>query len=129
MCEDIRQPLIDADYLEKFRFSQVKEKFNQLRCYNFGAPKTVQEIIDKYSVISGYVCTMCGRPATCETRGYIASLCNECREAYAKDEDVELVEFRPTFVVERFENEEFTEQTISFADEWERYLKRIYELS
>jgi hypothetical protein len=35
MCEDIRQPLIDADYLDKFRFSQIKEKYNGLCCCHF----------------------------------------------------------------------------------------------
>lgn len=39
MCEDIRQPLIDANYLDKFRFTQIKEKYNSLRCYHCGAPR------------------------------------------------------------------------------------------
>ena len=27
MCEDIKEPLIKADYLNEFRFSQLKEKY------------------------------------------------------------------------------------------------------
>ena len=50
MCEDIRQPLIDDDYLDKFRFTQVKEKYNRLECYNRGASEEVNTILEKYMV-------------------------------------------------------------------------------
>ena len=48
LCEDIRQPLIDAGCLDTFRFTQVKEKYNQLRCYHTGAPEVVNDILLKY---------------------------------------------------------------------------------
>ena len=39
MREDIREPLKKADQLDSFRFSQIKEEWGVMECYNFGAPK------------------------------------------------------------------------------------------
>ena len=33
MCEDIREPLVKANYLNEFRFSQLKEKYGSMRVY------------------------------------------------------------------------------------------------
>lgn len=84
MCEDIRQPLIDAGRIDDFRFLQVKEKYNHLTVYFNGAPDEVCEIIDKYSTMSRYVCTRCGKPAVYETLGYIASYCEDCWKDVAR---------------------------------------------
>ena len=125
MCEDIRQPLIDAGYLDEFQFSQIKEKWNRLECYNFGAPEVVHDIIDKYSVMASYVCTHCGKPATYETQGWIASFCDDCWKDFVRHEDVEKIEFKPYYKVTGFKNGEHYEETISFEDEWNRYLDSI----
>ncbi len=127
LCEDIRQPLIDADYLDKFRLLQVKEKFNRLEVYNQGAPEAVQDIIDKYSMMAGYVCTVCGKPATYETHGYIASYCDDCWKDYAKHDKGEWIKFKPEYIVRRFNKNGsgLISETISFEDEWNRYLKSL----
>lgn len=88
MCEDIRQPLIDAGRIDDFRFLQVKEKYNHLTvCFN-DAPDKVCEIINKYSAMSRYVCTRCGKPAIYETLGYIASYCEYCWKDVARHKTV-----------------------------------------
>ena len=125
LCEDIRQPLIDAGYLEKFRFSQIKEKYNRLECYNFGAPEKVQEIIDKYSVMAGYVCVKCGKPAACETQDYFASFCDDCWKDYVRHHHVEWIKFKPFYEVTVFENGSRQVKRISFEDEWRRYLESV----
>lgn len=122
LCEDIRQPLIDADYLDKFRFSQIKEKYNRLECYNFGAPEEVQDIIDKYSVMAGYVCTRCGRPATCETQDYVASFCDDCWKDFVRHERIKWLQFKPFYKTIRFDRKGSYERIISFEDEWNRYV-------
>lgn len=125
MCEDIRQPLIDANYLEDFRFSQIKEKYNTMRCYHFGAPEKVQDIIDKYSVMTRYVCIRCGKPAIYKTQGYITSLCMDCWKDHARHYNVERIAFKPYYKVTgfAFANGEEYERVISFEDEWNKYLK------
>ena len=120
LCEDIRQPLIDAGFLEEFRFSQVKEKFNRLECYNFGAPEIVQDIIDKYSVMSQYVCIICGEPAIYETSSYIASYCENCWKEFTQSEKAKAIEFKPEYKVTGWQNGEKYEKVISFEEEWNR---------
>lgn len=125
LCEDIRQPLLDADYLDKFRLLQVKEKYNRLEVYNSGAPEGVQEIIDKYTAMAMYVCTVCGKPATYETHGYVASYCDDCFKDYVRYERGEWLKFSPTYTVRQWSDGAWQERTISFEDEWNRYLKLI----
>jgi hypothetical protein len=127
LCEDIRQPLIDAGYLEKFRFSQIKEKYNRMECYNFGAPDEVHEIIDKYSVMAKYVCTVCGKPAVYETSGYIASYCDYCWRDLARHEKGDWLHFKSQYKITGWKNGETYEKTISFEDEWNRYLENLGE--
>ena len=125
LCEDIRQPLIDANFLEKFRFTQIKEKYNSLECYNNGAPEKVHEIINKYSVMAGYICTVCGKPATFETYGYIESYCDECKNKYAQNRRGKQIKFQPEYKVVGFRNGANYEKTVSFEDEWNRYIKSL----
>ena len=125
MCEDIRQPLIDSDFIDKFRFTQIKEKYNRLECYTYGAPVPVQDIIDKYSMMSSYICTVCGKPAIYETLGWIASFCEECRKDRCRHADVIKIKFRPYYKVRGFKDGKRYKKTISFKDEWVRYLNSM----
>lgn len=125
MCEDIRQPLIDADYLDKFRFTQIKEKYNTMRCYHFGAPEKADEIISKYGQMASYICTQCGRPAVYETSDYIASFCESCWKDVARHSDCELIDFKPFYKISGYKNGEHYEKTISFEDEWRRYITSL----
>ena len=125
LCEDIRQPLIDADYIDEFMFSQIKEKWGHLECYHFGAPETVYDIIDKYSVMASYICTRCGKPATCETQGYIESFCDDCWKYFVRHENIEKIKFKPYYKVTGFKNGKRYKKTISFKNEWKRYLDSI----
>lgn len=120
MCSDIKPILEEEGKLNDFYFIQVKEKYNLLRCYSNGAVSDrVEEIIAKYEHMARYICTLCGSPATCETEGYIASFCDDCWKDHYRHEKVEWLAFRPYFVISTL----FDERTISFADEWNRYLK------
>lgn len=128
LCEDIRQPLIDADYLDKFRLLQVKEKFNRLEVYHQGIPEAaavVEIIIGKYSMMAGYVCCVCGKPATYETHGYIASYCDDCWKDYVRHDKGEWLKFKPEYTVRGWKDGESYVKTISFEDEWNRYLKSL----
>lgn len=126
MCEDISYPLAEAGYLDKFRFSQIKEKYNTMRCYNFGVPEEVHNIITKYEVMSRYICTKCGRPAVYETQGwYVESFCEDCWKDIVRHEEVERLE--PTFEYTRsiYSNGVETKEKVLFKEEWDRYLKNI----
>ena len=84
MCEEIRRVLVKANYLNKYRVVQVKEKYGSLRWYDDGAPSSIyrelQDVIDKYEAISVCTCIRCGRPATKISLGWISPFCDECAE-------------------------------------------------
>ena len=125
MCEAIRQPLIDAGFLDKFRFTQIKEKYNYMECYNNGAPEKVHKIIDKYSVMASYICTICGKPATFETEGYIASYCDECFKDKVRHYPGEWIKPSTKYKVCGFKDGKSYRKTISFKREWNRYIKSL----
>lgn len=128
MCEDIRQPLIDADYLDKFRFSQIKEKYGGMRCYTFGMPSEsydiVHDIISNYEYVSQFVCQNCGKPAKYETQGWIAGYCENCVNDNNIDMDgCELIEFNPVRRAVIFGNGESRTEEYDVSDIW----NRLYE--
>lgn len=78
LCEEIT-PLIDENY----EIFQAKEKYGELRWYDTGSPE-VDEIIQKYSVMSSHICAICGKPDVAITdAGWIYP---ECRECYEKND-------------------------------------------
>ena len=125
LCEDIRQPLIDSGYINAFRFLQVKEKYNTLRCYHCGAPEEVSRIIDKYEQMAYYICTHCGKPAMYETCGYLASYCEDCWKDFARHDAVNLIEFSDSYKVQKYSKGETTIIEYSFKDEWNRYINSL----
>lgn len=51
---------------------------NSLRIYEYGSPKEVHDIINKYDYISYHTCIECGRIATKRSKGYILPYCDDC---------------------------------------------------
>lgn len=124
MCDDIKPLLEKEGVMDDFYFIQVKEKYNFLRCYSNGAAsQEVEDIIAKYEHMAYYICCECGKPATYETRGYLASYCEDCWKDLVRHKEVEKIEFKPYYRVTGFAKGEHYNKTISFEDEWNRYLK------
>ena len=86
MCEEIREPLIKTNYLNNFRFSQIKEKWGRLCVYNFGAPKEVYDIINKYEILSAHTCIRCGTLATKISQSWICPYCDACAKRISDHE-------------------------------------------
>ena len=78
ICKDLRAALIKDKFLFKYRISQIKEKFVQLRWYDNARTKEIDDIISKYEALSEHTCITCGRPAKYITSGYILPLCENC---------------------------------------------------
>ena len=81
LCE-LREALIEDNYLHKYRVTQIKEKFGSLRWYDFGASDKVYEIIRKYSNLSREVCINCGKPAKYESVGWTSYVCEDCAKLH-----------------------------------------------
>lgn len=84
MCEEIQKLLEEADWVDKYRILQIKEKFGSLRWYDSAVPESIKErlnaIIQKYEKISERTCFICGKPATKISMGWICPWCNDCAE-------------------------------------------------
>lgn len=127
MCDDITAVLEKYRTAEEFYFLQVKEKYNQLRCYYSNGSSEVEEIIRKYGHISRYVCTICGKQATFETSNYIASFCDDCWKDLVRHENGSWIKFADTYEVACFKNGESHKRIISVKDEWTRYLSKVQQ--
>lgn len=126
MCADIKPILEKEGIIDDFYFLQCKEKFNTLRCYSNGvASQEVEDIINKYESMACYVCTQCGKPATCVSTGYWASFCDDCWKDHFRHECMDWIKFKPYYKVSGYKNGEHYEKTISFEDEWNRYIKEL----
>ena len=69
MCEEIKNEPTPKD----FYFTDVKEKWNELRCYTNDSIYSIDKIIEKYEKLSKFVCMKCGRRR--EPNSY---LCEKC---------------------------------------------------
>lgn len=79
MCEEIKEELEKHNILDKYRISQIKEKYGRLCWYDFGCTeKMLHEIIPKYEELSKHTCICCGKPATKMTLGWISPYCDDC---------------------------------------------------
>ena len=125
MCEDLRKQLVKDGELDSFRFTQIKEKYNRMELYNCGCSTKAYRILDKYTNMSQYVCTVCGKPATKETHGYVASFCDKCYDNHFKDMRSDAIEFQPYYQIITYKNCKKVYYKYSFKREWNRYIKAI----
>ena len=78
LCEELKQALIKDGLLDKYRITQIKEKYGSLRWYaNFDTDE-ISKIIDKYTRLSYRTCVKCGASATLITTGWISPYCDIC---------------------------------------------------
>ena len=84
MCEELRDILIEADYLDKYQVVQAKEKYGVLRIYDNGVPESIydkyQAWLVKYEALSRDTCICCGKPGKMRNDGWISPWCDECYE-------------------------------------------------
>jgi hypothetical protein len=80
LLEDLKQALVETNYLYDFRFMQIKEKYGSLRLYCNGIPQEVHDVLRKYEFISEYVCIQCGSPNAYVVNdyGWYLPLCKDC---------------------------------------------------
>lgn len=105
--------LLDVEADEAFRFTQIKEKFGQLRAYWHGADPSgrIDELVEAAEEISASMCETCGADAKMRQtrpRGYVHAACDEHAMPYSdairvKTEKIRKVGFR--IRMNRFERE------------------------
>ena len=105
--DELKAILEKADYVDKFRFVQIKEKYGTLRLYYDGVPEKIYAEIEeweaKYDRLSEKTCIHCGKPAKYMSIGWISPWCEECakeiNDTIIKIENVE--DFYNTSMEER----------------------------
>lgn len=128
-CKNLKKELDKFNFIDKFRFSQIKEKYASMRLYNNGYPKDsnghVLESI--YEYMSSYVCEVCGEPATCETKSYVSVYCNDCFEQFVgkikKSDKIENLDSVNKLTIIRYSNGKNEEISYDCAPYWNEYLK------
>lgn len=60
--------------------TQVKEKYGGLRFYISGGSEEAYNAIEEAGDESYRTCEHCGEPGKCNERGWLATLCDDCRE-------------------------------------------------
>lgn len=95
MCREIKEELIKFDYLDKYRITQIKEKYGSLRWYCGGYPSgsKIDEIISKYERLSYDICIGCGKPAKWVSTGWISPWCDDCKNKYNDDRYVPVEDY------------------------------------
>jgi hypothetical protein len=65
---------------KEFCAFQVKEKYGGLRFYMHCSTMEIDEAIDEAEEESLRTCETCGNPGTLNEKGWLTTLCGECRE-------------------------------------------------
>lgn len=86
MWDELKAILEKANYVNEFRFAQIKEKWGYLHLYNCGVPNEIYDEVSawesKYEDLSEKTCIHCGKPATHMTIGWITYICEDCLKNY-----------------------------------------------
>lgn len=94
MCEELRDILIEGDYLDEYTVFQVKEKYGRLCWYDNGVPEKIWDKyttwMNKYEKLSGETCVACGKPGKMIYRYWISPWCEDCfRKLHGEDKNYE----------------------------------------
>ncbi|MFR3182189.1 MAG: hypothetical protein ACLTPN_00985 [Clostridia bacterium] len=85
MVEKLDQILRKANYQNKYRITQIKEKWGFLHWYDNGVPASIYEEynnwLNKYEELSKHTCIMCGEKGELIDKGWIMPLCLKCKES------------------------------------------------
>lgn len=77
MVDELYEEIVRSN-LDEYSVEQSKEKYGELRWYDYGGNKKTNEIVARYESISPAFCIHCGKPATKATKGWITYVCDEC---------------------------------------------------
>ena len=77
---------------DRFRITQIKEKFGELRFYCNG-DNAIYQLIQDYTDYSRTICIRCGKPATVATTGWISFYCDDCAKRLNLQDTKPIAEF------------------------------------
>ena len=93
ICDEIKEVLEAEGAMDKYRITQIKEKYGQLRWYSNYSSPAYHAIIEKYTKLSEKTCIECGKPATRITTWWISPYCDDCVPKEEQNETVSVEEY------------------------------------
>ena len=80
MCEELDALIKQKNLADEFRFDQIKEKYGELRLYAHPYDQDIEDVLDKYSLLSGNICINCGEPDVpmLTLNGWVEPYCKNC---------------------------------------------------
>lgn len=94
ICKEIMEELVQNECVDKYRITQIKEKYGELHWYSHGGTERIhREIVPKYEIMSRRICLQCGQPATLVSIGWIAPWCKTCANKMPHLDFVDVDEF------------------------------------
>lgn len=89
MIKELDKLLRKANYQDKYRITEIKEKYGSLHWYDNGVPVTIRKEYDKwhenYENLSENTCIKCGKPAKIiNYHGWYQPLCKKCQKKLDK---------------------------------------------
>jgi len=90
MIDELNELLVKANYADKYRIMQIKEKFGTLRWYDGSIPKSIYPeytaLIKKYEKLSATTCVICGAQGEIDYKAYwLEPLCKKCLSGMKND--------------------------------------------
>ena len=80
MCKEIAKQLRKEHRLYKYRITDIKEKWGELKWCDSGSSHEIFNIINKYIILSQTTCINCGKPAKwLSYGGWIGPYCDDCK--------------------------------------------------
>jgi hypothetical protein len=87
LLKELKEELVKFNFLDRYRITQIKEKYGGLRWYDSGSPKDskIYDIVSKYESLSEERCLVCGSPEVFKNAEFWGPLCEKCyTETYIK---------------------------------------------
>lgn len=80
--------LKEKNLTDKYRITQVKEKFGYGRIYDNLDDPDISKIISDFEIQSSETCCRCGKSANWKSAGWICPYCDDCKEKLEKEHNV-----------------------------------------
>ena len=78
IVSDYEEPPEEGKWMNRFFFSQIKEKFAKGRFYYYGGDDYIRGLVDMAEAITGHTCENCGNPGEEQPTGWFKTLCDPC---------------------------------------------------
>lgn len=128
-CKDLLPYLEGTNTVDKFMFTDVKEKYGRICLYNMGEPEGAELLTSLYEHFSQFVCLRCGKLANYTTKGWIMPICKDCANTVSMlSHDIEPVTKQHVFKTIMYANKQRQTICISMRHIKQRYL-RILDMS